>query len=311
MSRIVYVNGEFVPEAEAKVSVFDRGFLFADGVYEVTPIVNGKLVDYDAHIERLDRSLNELKMAWPCTRDELHAMHLELVKRNKLREGIIYMQVTRGVADRMFNFPKDIKSSLVAFPQVMALVDNPNARTGVKIVTTPDIRWLRRDIKSVMLLAPVLGKQEAYEKGANEAWMVEDGHVTEGTSSNAYIVKDGKVITRALSNRILAGCTRRALKRLSAEHNIEIEERLFTLEEALRRRRSFPHQRLPVRHANHRNRRPPHRRWTAGASDTEAAGVVSGRGDFVTFLLPLREKVDRAPDLIRGARRMRGWCSES
>ncbi len=232
MSRIVYVNGEYLPESEGKISIFDRGFLFADGVYEVTPVVNGKLVDYDAHIERLDRSLGELKMAWPCSKDELRAMHEELVKRNDLKEGIIYMQATRGIADRMFNFPKDITSSLVAFPQVMALVDNPNARTGVKVVTTPDIRWLRRDIKSVMLLAPVLGKQEAYEKGANEAWMVEDGYVTEGTSSNAYIVVGGKVITRPLSNRILAGCTRRALMRLSSEHGVEIEERLFTPEEA-------------------------------------------------------------------------------
>jgi D-alanine transaminase len=232
MSRIAYVNGSFVAEAEAKVSIFDRGFLFADGVYEVTPIVNGKLVDYDAHIERLDRSLNELKIAWPCTKDEMKAMHVELVKRNKLNEGIIYMQVTRGVADRMFNFPKDIKSSLVAFPQVMSLVDNPNARTGVKVVTTPDIRWLRRDIKSIMLLAPVLGKQDAYEKGAAEGWMVEDGFITEGTSSNAYIVKDNTVITRPLSNRILAGCTRRALFRLSQEHGVKIEERLFTPDEA-------------------------------------------------------------------------------
>jgi D-alanine transaminase len=232
MSRIAFVNGEYLPESDSKISIFDRGFLFADGVYEVTPVVNGKLVDYDAHIERLDRSLNELKMAWPCNKDELRTMHRELIKRNKLNEGIIYMQVTRGAADRMFNFPKDITSSLVAFPQVMALVDNPNARTGVKVITTPDIRWLRRDIKSVMLLAPVLGKQAAYEKGASEAWMVEDGHVTEGTSSNAYIVKGNKVITRPLSNRILAGCTRRALRRLASEHNIEIEERLFTVEEA-------------------------------------------------------------------------------
>jgi len=232
MNRIVYVNGEFLPEAQGKVSIFDRGFLFADGVYEVTPIINGKLVDYDAHIERLDRSLNELKMAWPCTKPELRKMHEGLVARNKLKEGIIYMQVTRGVADRMFNFPKDIKSSLVAFPQVMSLVDNPNARTGVKVVTTPDIRWLRRDIKSVMLLAPVLGKQEAYEKGASEAWMVEEGKVTEGTSSNAYIVKNNTIITRPLSNRILAGCTRRALFRLAKEHGVIIEERLFTPEEA-------------------------------------------------------------------------------
>ena len=232
MSRIAYVNGTYVPESDARISIFDRGFLFADGVYEVTPIVNGKLVDYDAHMERLERSLSELRMAWPCSKDEMKTMHLELIKRNKLHEGIIYMQVTRGVADRMFNFPKDITSSLVAFPQVMALVDNPNARTGVKIITTPDLRWLRRDIKSVMLLAPVLGKQEAYEKGAAEAWMVEDGMITEGTSSNAYIVKNDTIITRPLSNLILAGCTRRALFRLSQEHGVKIEERLFTVEEA-------------------------------------------------------------------------------
>ena len=233
MTRIAYVNGEYLPENQAKVSIFDRGFLFADGVYEVTPVVNGKLVDYAPHMERLDRSLKELKMAWPCSKVELQDIHEEIVKRNHLKEGIIYMQVTRGVADRMFNFPKDIRSSLVAFPQVMNLTDNANARTGVKVVTTPDLRWLRRDIKSVMLLAPVLGKQEAYEKGASEAWMVEDGHVTEGTSSNAYIVKDNTVITRPLSNRILAGCTRRALFRLSKEHGVKIEERLFTVEEAL------------------------------------------------------------------------------
>jgi D-alanine transaminase len=232
MARIVYVNGEFLPEEQGKVSIFDRGFLFADGVYEVTPVVNGKLVDYDAHVERLHRSLKELRTAWPCTEAELRAMHEGLIERNKLKEGIIYMQVTRGVADRQFNFPKESKSSLIAFPQIMTLVDNPNARTGVKVVTTPDIRWLRRDIKTIMLLAPVLGKQEAYEHGAHEAWMVEDGHVTEGTSSNAYIVVGNKVITRGLSNRILAGCTRRALMRLSKEHGIEIEERMFTAEEA-------------------------------------------------------------------------------
>ncbi len=232
MSRIVYVNGSFVPEEDAKVSIFDRGFLFADGVYEVTPVVNFKLVDYDAHVERLTRSLNELKMAWPCTVPELRTMHEELVVRNNLVEGIIYMQVTRGVADRMFNFPKDARSSLVAFPQVMKLVDNPNARMGVKIVTTPDLRWARRDIKTIMLLAPCLGKEEAYQKGAAEAWMVEDGKVTEGTSSNAYIVKGNTIITRPISNSILNGCTRRALFRMAKEHGVEIEERLFTPEEA-------------------------------------------------------------------------------
>jgi D-alanine transaminase len=239
MSRIAYVNGQYLPESEAKVSIFDRGFLFADGVYEVTPVVNGKLVDYDAHIERLDRSLSELKMAWPCSKEELTKVHTELIARNSLNEGIIYMQVTRGVADRMFNFPKDIKSSLVAFPQVMKLVDNPNAKTGVKVVTTPDIRWLRRDIKSIMLLAPVLGKEDAYQKGAAEGWMVEDGFITEGTSSNAYIVVGNKIITRPLSNRILAGCTRRALFRMASEHGVEIEERLFTPEEAYKADEAF------------------------------------------------------------------------
>jgi D-alanine transaminase len=239
MSRIAYVNGHYLPEDQAKVSIFDRGFLFADGVYEVTPVVNGKLVDHDAHNERLDRSLRELQMAWPCSKEELTTVHTELIAKNSLKEGIIYMQVTRGVADRMFNFPKDIKSSLVAFPQVMKLVDNPNAKTGVKVVTTPDIRWLRRDIKSIMLLAPVLGKQEAYEKGAAEGWMVEDGYITEGTSSNAYIVAGNKIITRPLSNRILAGCTRRALFRMASEHGVEIEERLFTPEEAYKADEAF------------------------------------------------------------------------
>jgi D-alanine transaminase len=232
MRRTVYVNGDYVPEEQGKISIFDRGFLFADGVYEVTAVVAHKLVDYALHMERLARSLDEIKMDWPCEKDELLAMHHELVKRNALDEGWVYMQVTRGSADRDFKFPKDAKSSLVAFTQKKKLVDNPDAVKGVSVVTVPDIRWARRDIKSVMLLAPVLGKQAAYEAGAFEAWMIEDGMVTEGTSSNAYIVKDRKVITRGLSNSILAGCTRRSLFRLAEEKGIKIEERLFTPEEA-------------------------------------------------------------------------------
>ena len=232
MSRVVYVNGSYVPEEQGKISIFDRGFLFADGIYEVTAVLNGKLVDYDAHMERLERSLGEIRMDWPCSKEDLRAMHLEMVKRNHLEEGWIYMQITRGAADRDFKFPKGVKPTLIAFTQARKLVDNPDAVKGVAVITVPDIRWARRDIKSVMLLAPVLGKQAAYEAGAFEAWMVEDGKVTEGTSSNAYIVKDGKVITRELSNNILAGCTRRALFRLAKEKGITIEERLFTPEEA-------------------------------------------------------------------------------
>ena len=231
-ARIVYVNGDYLPEAEGKVSIFDRGFLFADGVYEVTAVVGGKLIDYAPHMERLERSLKEIAMAWPCTKSELRTVHEELIRRNAVKQGWVYMQVTRGVADRDFKFPKSVGSSLVAFTQVKDIVDNPDATTGVKVISVPDVRWARRDIKSVMLLAPVLGKQAAYEAGAFEAWMIEDGHVTEGTSSNAYIVKDGRVITCPLSNRILAGITRRSLFRLAAESGVVIEERRFTLNEA-------------------------------------------------------------------------------
>jgi D-alanine transaminase len=232
MSRVVYVNGSYLPEEQGKISIFDRGFLFADGIYEVTAVVNRKLVDYDAHMERLERSLGEIRMEWPCSKEELKAMHLEMVKRNGLDEGWIYMQITRGAADRDFKFPKGVKPTLIAFTQAKKLVDSLDAVKGVSVITVPDIRWARRDIKTVMLLAPVLGKQAAYEAGAYEAWMVEEGKVTEGTSSNAYIVKDGKVITRGLSNSILAGCTRRALFRLAKEKGVTIEERLFTPDEA-------------------------------------------------------------------------------
>ncbi len=232
MSRVVYVNGSYVPEEQGKISIFDRGFLFADGIYEVTAVVNGKFVDYDLHMERLERSLHEIQMDWPCSKEELKAMHRDLVQRNSLAEGWVYMQITRGAADRDFKYPKGVKPSLIGFTQAKKLVDNPDAVKGVSVITVPDIRWARRDIKTINLLAPVLGKQAAYAAGAFEAWMIEDGQVTEGTSSNAYIVKDGKVITRALSHNILAGCTRRSLLRLAAEHNVTIEERSFSAEEA-------------------------------------------------------------------------------
>jgi D-alanine transaminase len=232
MSRIVYVNGDYLPEDQGKVSIFDRGLLFADGVYEVTAVVHGRLVDYEPHMERLERSLAAIKIGSPVTKDELKQMHREMIRRNKLDQGWVYMQINRGAADRDFKFPKDVKASIIAFTQIKNLVDNPDAVTGVKVITVPDLRWARRDIKSVMLLAPVLGKQAAHEAGAFEAWMVEDGEITEGTSSNSYIVKDGRVITRPLSNRILAGVTRRSLFKLAQEHGVEIEERAFTAREA-------------------------------------------------------------------------------
>jgi D-alanine transaminase len=232
MSRTVYVNGEFLPEEDGKISIFDRGFLFADGVYEVTAVVKGKFIDYGPHMERLERSLNEIRIGMPCSREELRQMHDEMVHRNRIEQGWVYMQVTRGTGDRDFKFPKNATPNLVAFTQSKNLVDNPDAATGVRVISVPDLRWARRDIKSVMLLAPVLGKQAAYEAGAFEAWMIEDGEVTEGTSSNAYIVKDQQVITRPLSNRILAGVTRRALMSLAKEGGVSIVERPFSIAEA-------------------------------------------------------------------------------
>ena len=233
MSRIVYVNGEYVPEEEARVSIFDRGFVFGDGVYEVVPVIRGRLADRDYFLQRLTRSLDELGIAWPCSEAEYQEVLEQLVARNSLEEGIVYTQVTRGASDRQFTFPANTPSSMAAFTQVMPLLENPSAANGITVVTTAEIRWLRRDIKSLNLLAQVLAKQYAADHGAGEAWMIEDGLVTEGASSTAYIVKEGKVITRPLSNRVLPGIRRRRLLELAAEAGIAFEERPFSLSEAL------------------------------------------------------------------------------
>jgi len=240
MSRIVYVNGAFLPEDQATISVFDRGFLFADGVYEVTSVLNGQLIDNAAHLGRLHRSLSELSMPSPESDERITEIQMELANRNDLREGMIYLQITRGAADRDFKFPKDAASSLVMFTQTKALIDNPQAKTGLSVITVPDIRWKRRDIKTVGLLAPSMAKQAAADAGADDAWMVEDGFVTEGTSNNAYIVNNqGAVITRHLGNEILAGITRRAVLRLAEEQDVKIEERPFTVDEAKAAREAF------------------------------------------------------------------------
>lgn len=240
MSRIVYVNGSFVPEADAKISVFDRAFLFADGVYEVTAVIGGRTVDLDAHLARLDRSLAELHIAPPLTDAELRRLHDELIARNGVDEGIVYLQITRGVADRDFAYPEDASATVVAFMQARPLVDNPYAVSGVKVITIPDIRWKRRDIKSTSLLGQTMGKQEAKLRGAYEAWMVEDGVVTEGTSSTAFILDaGGHLRTQPLGHHILPGVTRRAVLRLAEARNLTIEERPFTVAEALEAREAF------------------------------------------------------------------------
>ena len=233
MSRTVYVNGAFVPEEQAKISVFDRGFIFGDGVYEVVPVISGKLVDKQYFLERLDRSLGELSIAWPCTKQEYMEVMEQLVESNQLTEGVVYSQVTRGIADRDFPFPENVSPSFVAFTSNMELLDNPLVKSGIHVITTPDLRWKRRDIKSVNLLGQVLAKQDAITRGGHEGWMVEDGIVTEGVSSSAYIVKNATIITRPLSNAILPGIRRRTLLEIASNVGIDVEERIFTIEEAL------------------------------------------------------------------------------
>ena len=235
MTRIVYVNGDYVSEDEAKVSVFDRGFLFADGVYEVTSVLDGKILDFPGHAARLERSLKELDMAAPVSMDELLAIHRELIVRNELANGTIYLQVTRGAApDRDFAFPDaaTVPSSLVLFTQAKDLANSPMAKVGLRVISIEDQRWERRDIKTVQLLYASMGKMMAKAAGADDAWMVEDGHVTEGTSNNAYIVKGNSIITRHLSNEILHGITRAAVLRFAREAQMTVEERAFTIEEA-------------------------------------------------------------------------------
>ncbi|MCA3447038.1 MAG: D-amino-acid transaminase [Rhodobacter sp.] len=236
MSRTVYVNGTYLPEEDAKISVFDRGFLMADGVYEVTSVLGGKLVDFAGHCRRLARSLAELDMAAPVTDDALLAIHRELVAVNGVTDGMVYLQVTRGSpGDRDFAFPDPATtpSTLVLFTQSKpGLAENPAATVGMRVISIPDIRWGRRDIKTVQLLYPSMGKMMAKKAGCDDAWMVEDGFVTEGTSNNTYIVRGNRIITRHLSSDILQGITRTAVLRLAAEAQMEVEERPFTIDEA-------------------------------------------------------------------------------
>ena len=235
MTRTVYVNGEYLPEGEAKVSIFDRGFLFADGVYEVTSVLGGKLIDFAGHAKRLERSLNELGMRNPISSDDLLEVHRELVCANEITDGMIYLQITRGAAaDRDFAFPgDDVEPTIVLFTQSKpGLADSPAAKVGIKVISIADERWGRRDIKTVQLLYPSMGKMMAKAAGCDDAWMVEDGAVTEGTSNNAYIVKGDTIITRHLGNEILHGITRAAVLRFAREAQMKVEERAFTIDEA-------------------------------------------------------------------------------
>lgn len=242
MPRYAYVNGRYVPHGDAAVHIEDRGYQFADGVYEVVPVFNGILVDEDLHLDRLDRSLGELRIAQPMSRPALKLVSREIMRRNRLTNGLVYMQVTRGVAPRDHKFPKaSTRPALVMTTRQTRPHSEELLSEGLKVITLPDQRWNRCDIKSVSLLPNILGKQTAVEAGAYEAWQVDrDGKVTEGTSTNAWIVTaDNKVVTRDASHSILNGITRISLIELIRREGYALEERAFSVEEARAAREAF------------------------------------------------------------------------
>ncbi|WP_366552564.1 D-amino-acid transaminase [Aquibaculum sediminis] len=241
MPRIAYVNGRFVPHRDAAVHIEDRGYQFADGVYEVVPVFYSQLIDEEAHLDRLERSLSELRIAMPKSRQVLKMISAEVMRRNQLTYGFLYMQVTRGVAPRDHKFPKAAKPALVMTVRQTKPHTPEQLEKGIKVITTPDIRWQRRDIKSISLLPNCLAKQEAVEAGAAEAWLVEgDGTVSEGSATNAWIVTaDGKLVTRKADHLILSGITRHSLIEAAKAAGMEFEERPFTVEEAYAAREAF------------------------------------------------------------------------
>lgn len=242
MPRIAYVNGRYVRHALAAVHIEDRGYQFADGVYEVCEVSRGYIVDMKRHLDRLNRSMTELGIAWPIARAALEIVIREVVQRNGVVDGLVYVQVTRGVAGRDFLFPEGVRPALVVTARKVAAGSQARrAETGIKVVTTPDNRWDRVDIKTVGLLPNVLAKQKAKDAGAQEAWFVDaDGMVTEGGSSNAWIVTgDGVLVTRPAEHGILRGITRTTLFDVVARLGLKIEERRFTVEEAKAAREAF------------------------------------------------------------------------
>ncbi len=240
MSRIVHVNGSFLPEESASLSIFDRGLLFADAVYEVTAVIDGGLVDFKAHQQRLRRSLGELDIAFDPEAEDLLGIHRQLLQRNDLREGLVYLQISRGVADRDFVQPSGTAPSVILFTQALPLLEAPAAARGLRIITRPDLRWHRRDIKTTQLLYPSMMKSTAVAAGVDDVWMVENGEVTEGSSSNAHIITaEGQLITRPLSHDILHGITRAAVLDYAAEADLEVVERPFSVAEAQAAREAF------------------------------------------------------------------------
>ncbi len=241
MSRVVYVNGYYMPEDEAQISIFDRGFLFGDAIYEVCLVIRGQLIDNQGHLRRLTRSLGEVDIEAPLSMDEIVSVQRELIAKNDLDEGLVYLQITRGTAaDRQFACPAGVAASVVMFTQSRPVLDSPTAETGLAIIFVDDIRWRRRDIKSVGLLAPVLAMHAAKAAGCDDAWLVEDDLITEGSNNNAFIVTDDdRIVTRHLSNDILSGITREAVLSLTAGCELSFEERTFSKAEVFAAREAF------------------------------------------------------------------------
>ena len=227
--RQVYINGEFKKEDEAKVSIFDRGLLFSDSVYEVTSVINSKLIDFKYHVERLDRSMNELKFKTLIDHDEILAFHRKLIDLNNLKEGMIYTQVTRGVVDRSFDMPKQaIKPTVLAFTQEKKILESDSAKNGIKVMTLEDMRWKRNDIKTTQLLYASMAKSEATAKGFDDAWMLRQGYITEGSSNNVWIIRSKNIMTRQSDNLILSGITRAVVLECAKKLDYEVITKNFT-----------------------------------------------------------------------------------
>lgn len=227
--RQVYINGEFKKEDEAKVSIFDRGLLFSDSVYEVTSVINSKLIGFKYHVERLDRSMNELKFKTLIDHDEILAFHRKLIELNNLKEGMIYTQVTRGVVDRSFDMPKQaIKPTVLAFTQEKKILESDSAKNGIKVMTLEDMRWKRNDIKTTQLLYASMAKSEATAKGFDDAWMLRQGYITEGSSNNVWIIRSKNIMTRQSDNLILSGITRAVVLECAKKLDYEVITKNFT-----------------------------------------------------------------------------------
>jgi D-alanine transaminase len=241
MSRVSYVNGQYIPHANASVHIEDRGYQFADGVYEVFAVHDGKLIGEQGHLDRLTHSLDSLKIDWPMAQRSFMVVVKEVVRRNHVKFGLVYIQVTRGVAKRDHTFPSDTQSAIVITARKMLPLDKDALKKGVNVITIPDIRWKRRDIKSISLLPNCLGKQQAREAGAFEAWQYdEEGDITEGTSSNAWIVtNNGELVTKQIGSAILNGITRLAVLETARESGFSVSERAFSVEEAHHAKEAF------------------------------------------------------------------------